>query len=71
MTHSAEDPEHVTLMAAGELREALTALERGDHATAASGLMAIDAASWRAIERRLVTVGGSLPELLATLGQAA
>lgn len=69
MTHSTADPEHVTLMAAGELRAALAALEQGDHVTAASSLMAIDAISWHAIERRLVTVGGSLSELLAAIGR--
>ncbi|NGO67471.1 hypothetical protein [Streptomyces boncukensis] len=59
--------DHISLMAAGELRDALTALGRGDHATAASALMAIDPDSWHAIERRLAALGGPLPELLATL----
>lgn len=57
----------ISLMAAGELRDALSAMERGDHAAAAAGLMAIDPTSWEGIERRLAALGGSLPELLAAI----
>ncbi|MCF6525668.1 hypothetical protein [Streptomyces sp. JJ36] len=56
--------DHITLMAAGELREALAALRRGDRGAAVAGLMAIDPQSWHAIEKRLSSLGGSLPELL-------
>jgi hypothetical protein len=59
--------EHITLMATGELRDALDAFERGHTAAAVSGLMAIDPASWQAIEARLADLGGSLPELLAAV----
>ncbi|OEV31526.1 hypothetical protein AN219_04635 [Streptomyces nanshensis] len=59
--------ERITLMAAGELRAALDAFERGQTAAAVSGLMAIDPASWQAIESRLATLGGSMPELLASV----
>jgi len=54
----------ITLMAAGELRDALAALERGDRTTALAALMAIDTDSWQAIEQRLATLGGNLPQLL-------
>lgn len=54
----------VTLMAAGELRDALTAAQSGDRVAAIAALMAIDADSWHAIEHRLSALGGSLPELL-------
>jgi hypothetical protein len=56
--------EHITLMAAGELRTALDAFERGQTAAAVSGLMAIDPDSWHAIETRLAALGRSIPELL-------
>jgi hypothetical protein len=59
--------ERITLMAAGELRAALDAFECGHTAAAVSGLMAIDPASWQAIEARLAAMGGSLPELLAAV----
>lgn len=61
----------ITLMAAGELRTALEATTRGDHATAAAALMSIDPTSWQAIEHRLTVLGGSLPELLASIGGEA
>ncbi|MFD7443284.1 hypothetical protein [Streptomyces sp. NPDC059909] len=60
--------DRIALMAAGELRTALEATARGDLATAAAALMSIDPASWQAIEHRLTVLGGSLPELLATVG---
>jgi hypothetical protein len=43
----------VSLNAAAELRDALTALHLGQPATALAALMAIDARSWQAIEQRL------------------
>ncbi|MFJ6633331.1 hypothetical protein ACIQMR_18360 [Streptomyces sp. NPDC091376] len=61
----------ITLMAAGELRTALEATARGDLPAAAAALMSIDPTSWQAIERRLTVLGGSLPELLATIGGEA
>ncbi|MDF4250448.1 hypothetical protein [Streptomyces sp. WMMB303] len=68
--HTAAPPGagHITLMAAGELRDALTAAQHGDRATALAALMAIDADSWQAIADRLSALGGSLPELLTLLG---
>ncbi|MFE0137761.1 hypothetical protein ACFWY6_40320 [Streptomyces sp. NPDC059037] len=62
-------PQHPTLMAAGELREALTAHARGDVPTAISALMSIDADSWQAIEQRLAALDGSLPQLLDAVRQ--
>ncbi|MEU2722739.1 hypothetical protein [Streptomyces smyrnaeus] len=59
---------HITLMAAGELRDALTAAQHGDRPAALAALMAIDADSWQAISDRLNALGGSLPELLILLG---
>lgn len=67
MDRSAPMPDRITLMAAGELRDALAALERGDEAAAVYGLMCIDAGSWDAIEARLSALGGSLPELLTAV----
>jgi hypothetical protein len=64
-------PERITLTAAGDLRDALAAIQRGDTPAAAYGLAAIDPGSWAAIEARLKTLGGSLPELLAALGGEA
>ncbi|UUN28573.1 hypothetical protein [Streptomyces sp. FIT100] len=63
--------EPITLMAAGELRTALEATARGDLQAAAAALMSIDPTSWQAIEHRLTVLGGSLPELLATVGRDA
>ncbi|MFD5424560.1 hypothetical protein [Streptomyces sp. NPDC127084] len=63
--------ERITLMAAGELRTALEAAAQGDLPTAAAALMSIDPTSWAAIEHRLTVLGGSLPELLATIGGEA
>ncbi|WP_405804861.1 hypothetical protein [Streptomyces sp. NBC_01187] len=60
-------PHHISLMAVGELRDAFTALERGDRGTAVASLMAIDPDSWQAIERRLATLGGSVADLLQAL----
>ncbi|MGI5348801.1 hypothetical protein ACQEU8_11480 [Streptomyces sp. CA-250714] len=59
----------ITLMAAGELRDALTAAQRGNRSAAVASLMAIDADSWQAISDRLNALGGSLPELLALIGR--
>lgn len=58
----------ITLTAAGDLRDALAALKRGDTPAAVYGLAAIDPESWHAIEDRLTTLGGSLPELLVAIG---
>lgn len=63
--------QHPTLMAAGELREALQAHARGDVPTAVGALMSIDAASWQAIEHRLAILGGSLPQLLNDVREEA
>jgi len=60
-------PQRISLMAVGGLRDAFTALERGDRGTAVASLMAIDAESWQAIERRLATLGGSVADLLKAL----
>ncbi|MGY1437150.1 hypothetical protein [Streptomyces reniochalinae] len=54
----------ITLMAAGELRDALAAIERGDRPAAVAALMAIDPDSWQAIEHRLAALGGSVSALL-------
>ena len=50
-------PGRVSLMAAGELRDAMAAARRGDAAAALHGLMSIDTESWTAIEHRLHTLG--------------
>jgi hypothetical protein len=52
-------PPHISFMASGELRDALTAVEEGKGATAIAALMAIDSESWQAIEHRLAAVIGS------------
>jgi hypothetical protein len=59
-----DTPGRITLMAAGELRDALDAHQRGDTAAAVYGLMSIDPESWQAIETRLAALGGTLTELL-------
>lgn len=59
--------ERITLMAAGELRDALAAHARGDVPAALGALMSIDPESWQAIEHRLAALGGNLPEVLTTL----
>lgn len=63
----------ISLMAASELRDILTALEQGDGPAAVSALMAIDTASLAAIEQRLAAVGGDLRKLLlaASAGDSA
>ncbi|MFD9789655.1 hypothetical protein ACFWXK_01765 [Streptomyces sp. NPDC059070] len=61
--HSAK-PERPTLMAVGDLRDALAALERGKVSVAVAALMAIDADSWQAMEHRVAAVGGDLRGLL-------
>jgi hypothetical protein len=60
-------PQHISLMAVGELRDVFTALDHGDRGTAVASLMAIDAESWQAIERRLTLLGGSVADLLSAL----
>lgn len=58
-------PDHISLMAAGELRDALAALRHGDKAAAAYALASIDPQSWQAIEHRLSTLGGTLAALIS------
>lgn len=60
--------ERPTLMAVGDLRDAVSALERGEVPTAVAALMAIDNDSWNAMERRVATVGGDLRGLLLAAG---
>jgi hypothetical protein len=56
---------HISLMACGELRDALTAIEQGKAPAAVAALMAIDNESWHGIEERLhALVGESLRTLL-------
>ncbi|WP_171166818.1 hypothetical protein [Streptomyces sp. I05A-00742] len=59
----------ISLMAAAELRDVLTALERGKGPIAIAALMAIDPDSWEAIEHRLAAVGGDLRALLTSAGE--
>jgi hypothetical protein len=61
----------LSLMAVGELRDVLTALELGRGPTAVAGLMAIDAESWQAIEQRLAAVGGDLRTVLQAVSVGA
>ena len=49
----------ISLMACGELRDALTAIEEGKAPAAVAALMAIDPASWHAIEQRLTALVGT------------
>lgn len=69
MSEQTTTPPHISLMASGELRDALTAIEEGKGPTAVAALMAIDAESWRAIEHRLTALIGS--DLRALLLAAA
>ncbi|MBC2877856.1 MULTISPECIES: hypothetical protein [Streptomyces] len=59
----------ISLMAAAELRDVLSALERGKGPVAIAALMAIDPESWQAIEHRLAAVGGDLRALLDAAGE--
>ncbi|MEV4925523.1 hypothetical protein [Streptomyces roseoverticillatus] len=52
-------PQKISLMASGELRDALTAIEEGKGPAAIAALMAIDPVSWHAIEHRLKAVIGT------------
>lgn len=61
-------PPRISLMALGDLRDALTALELGQGPAAITALMAIDAESWQAVEQRLAAVGGDLHRLLDRAG---
>jgi hypothetical protein len=61
----------LSLMAVGELRDVLTALQLGQGPTAVAGLMAIDAESWQAIEQRLAAVGGDLRAVLQAVSVGA
>ncbi|MEE1929834.1 hypothetical protein V1J52_16865 [Streptomyces sp. TRM 70351] len=56
--------DRISLMAAGELRDAIAAVQRGDTASAAYALASIDPDSWHAIEHRLNTLGGEIAALL-------
>ncbi|MCZ7415667.1 hypothetical protein [Streptomyces sp. WMMC897] len=56
--------QHISLMAAGELRDAIDAAHRGDTAAAACALASIDPQSWAAIEARLAALGGSVAALI-------
>lgn len=57
----------ISLMASGELRDALTAIKEGKGPAAVAALMAIDSRSWEAIEQRLTAlVGRDLRALLFT-----
>ncbi|WP_329148418.1 hypothetical protein OIU91_20235 [Streptomyces sp. NBC_01456] len=66
MTHTnSSAPPRISLMASGELRDALTAIEEGKGPAAIAALMAIDTESWHAIEHRLAgVIGSDLRELL-------
>lgn len=69
-TTSASQP--ISLMAAGELRDALTAIDEGKGPAAIAALMAIDPVSWQAIEHRLTAlVGSDLRTLLLKAAGAA
>ncbi|MET9416113.1 hypothetical protein ABZY03_18395 [Streptomyces klenkii] len=65
--NAAPPPGAISLMAAGNLRDALTAHACGDVPTAISALMSIDPESWQAIENRLVRLGASTADLLNTV----
>lgn len=58
-TPYATAPPRISLMAAGELRDALRAIGEGRSPAAAASLMAIDPASWHAVEQRLAAIVGS------------
>lgn len=60
-------PPRISLMAAAEVRDILTALQLGQRPAAIAGLMAIDAESWAAIEHRLAALDGDLPAALRSL----
>ncbi|MEW2548886.1 hypothetical protein AB0910_24465 [Streptomyces sp. NPDC047002] len=62
-------PPHISLMASGDLRDALEAIEEGRGPAAVASLMAIDAVSWQALEERLVALIGT--DLRALLLAAA
>ncbi|MFI5703648.1 hypothetical protein ACIA78_26825 [Streptomyces xanthochromogenes] len=64
-TSSSSVPPRISKMAAGELRDALMAIELGHGPTAVAALMAIDEESWQGIEKRLAAlVGDDLRSLL-------
>ena len=69
MTTHTPATERISLTAAGELRDALTALEHGDAPAAVAALMAISTDEWTAIDHRLKTLGGSLRELVHAAGE--
>nr|WSX78220.1 hypothetical protein OH826_32870 [Streptomyces sp. NBC_00899] len=60
-------PPRISLMAAGEVRDILTALQLGQRPAAIAGLLAIDPDSWAAIEHRLAVLDGDLPATLRSL----
>lgn len=63
-------PGPITLMAAGELRDAVDAAQRGDAAAFAAAVASIDPASWAALRQRFAELGTSLPELLHHAAQS-
>jgi hypothetical protein len=71
MCNSTTASSQISVTAAGELRDALTALQRGNAPHAIAALMAIDAESWEAMEERLSAVGGDLRELLEAASENA
>ncbi|MGW1076548.1 hypothetical protein [Streptomyces sp. NPDC002537] len=67
MSHQCTSAPRISLMASGELRDALTAIKEGKGPAAVAALMAIDPRSWQAIEQRLTAlVGSDLRALLFT-----
>ena len=69
MTDPTSPGGRISLTAAGDLRDALAAHQRGETAAAVYGLLAIDPDSWQAITDRLAALGGTLPDLLAATRQ--
>ncbi|GAA0372250.1 hypothetical protein [Streptomyces blastmyceticus] len=72
MTDQCTSTRRISLMASGELRDALTAIKEGKGPAAVAALMAIDPHSWQAIEHRLTAlVGSDLRALLFTTAAEA
>ncbi|MEU5418748.1 hypothetical protein ACH4UT_24495 [Streptomyces sp. NPDC020799] len=72
MTDQRTSTRHISLMASGELRDALTAIKEGKGPAAVAALMAIDPRSWEAIEQRLTAlIGSDLRALLFTAAAEA
>jgi len=64
-------PPTIRPLAAAHFRDALTATQAGDTATAVGALLAIDAESWQGITDRLNALGGTVAQLLATTAREA